>query len=64
MAAHIKCRLIGRKAWRFLTPGDGLNRLRIHAARFATHEAAQMLVEANRDDNPEWEWLIVSAESA
>ena len=62
--AYVKCRLIGRKAWRFLTPGDGLSRLRIHAARFATGEAAQALVDANRDDNPEWEWQIVMAGGA
>jgi hypothetical protein len=55
-AAFIKCREIGRKQW-----ASGVNRLRIHAIRFATVEKAQALIDENAADNPEWEWLIVPA---
>ena len=61
MAAYVQCRMVGRKQWRFLTPKDGLNRLRVHAARFETLAKAQALIDANAADNPEWEWRAVEA---
>lgn len=61
MAAHVKCRLKGRKTWAFLARG-GTNRLRIHALRFETMEKAQALVDENAEDNPEWEFKAVPAQ--
>lgn len=55
----IKCREVGKKAWAFLTPRGGLSRLRIHAARFDTVEKARALIDANKDDNPEWQFRVV-----
>lgn len=64
MVAYVQCREVGKKAWRFLTPGAGLNRLKIHASRFETAEKAQALIDANKDDNPEWEWRVRDAGAA
>jgi hypothetical protein len=59
--AYVQCRKVGAKAWRYLTSRDSLNRLRIHAARFESVAKAQALIDANRDDNPEWEWRVQEA---
>lgn len=57
---YIKCRKIGSKRFAFLTPRGGLNHLRIHASQFESQDKAQSLIDENKADNPEWEWLIVS----
>jgi hypothetical protein len=59
--AFVKCREKGRKTWAFLTPGAGLNRLRVHAARFDTLAKAQALIDENAADNPEWDFKAVPA---
>lgn len=58
--AYIKCREKGRKAWWFLSD-NGINRLRVHAVRFADIDAAQRVIDANRADNPEWDFKAVAA---
>jgi hypothetical protein len=60
MTAHVQCREVGKKTWRYLTSNGGLNRLRVHASRFDTAEKAQKLIDANKDDNPEWEWRVMA----
>ena len=60
MTAYVKCREVGQKTWAFLAR-DGVNRLRVHAVRFENAEKAQALIDANKDDNPEWEFKVVTA---
>lgn len=59
MTHAIKCREVGKKGWSFLSSGGHLNRLKIHASRFETAAKAQALIDANKDDNPGWEWKVV-----
>lgn len=60
MSYAVKCRMVGEKKWAFLlTSNGGLNNLRIHAGRFASHEKAQALIDDNKADNPEWEFKVV-----
>lgn len=59
MSHAIKCRETGGKSWSFLSSGGGLNRLKIHAARFDSKDKAQAVIDANKDDNPDWEWKVV-----
>jgi hypothetical protein len=54
----VKCKELARKQWAFLTR-NGISRQRIHAARFASREIAQQLIDANAPDNPEWQFKIV-----
>ena len=55
---YVKVREVGKKAWHFLS-GGGVTRLRVHALMF-TEERANALIAENKDDNPEWEWKVVS----
>ena len=56
---HVKVREIGKKAWHFLGSGGGVTRLRVHALQF-TEERANALIAENKNDNPDWEWKVVS----
>lgn len=55
----IKVKKAGEKAWYFLTPKGGMNKLRIHAGQFATAEKAQTLIDENAADNPDFAWKVV-----
>jgi hypothetical protein len=55
---YIKLRSGNEKRWSFLTSSGGTTYLRIHAARFASAEKAQALIDANKDDNPGFEWRV------
>jgi hypothetical protein len=61
MIFYVKCREVGKKQFLFLTSRGGLNRLRIHAARFETKDKAQALIDENAADNPEWEFKVVES---
>lgn len=54
----IKFRSGTEKRWSFLTSGGGSSYLRIHAARFGSAEKAQAVIDANKDDNPEFSWRV------
>ena len=58
-AIHVKCKRDGEKRWSFLTSGAGTTYLRIHAARFESMVKAKALIDANKDDNPDFAWRIV-----
>ncbi len=55
----IKCKEVTGKSWSFLTPSGGLNRLKIHAGRFASKEVAEKVIAENAGDNPEWQFKAV-----
>ena len=57
---YIKMRLAGQKQFRFMTPRYGTNRLRIHAARFATPEAADAELFDLRRLNPDVEFKRIT----
>lgn len=59
--SFIKLRVVGAKRWLFLTSAGGCTSLRVHASRFPSAEKAQALIDANKADNPEWEWKVVDA---
>jgi hypothetical protein len=59
MTYAIKCRMHGEKTFGFLTSSGGVNKLRIHAGRFATMERAQAVIDDNANDNPEWDFKVV-----
>lgn len=59
--AYVKVRRIGEKRFYFVEPRGGLNRLRIHAARFDDIEKAQAFIDANGPRNPEFEFRPVKA---
>lgn len=52
---YVKAREKGKRAWYFVTPRLGLNRLRIHASMFTREQAEQAAAEwAKQDDRYEF----------
>lgn len=56
----IKVRKRGAKSWWFLSSGGAMNRLRIHAVRFADKHNAQEQADAIMVNNLDYEAKVVS----
>lgn len=56
----IKVRKRGAKSWWFLSSGGAMNRLRIHAVRFADKHNAELQVVLLEASNPDYEAKVVS----
>lgn len=56
----IKFRKRGAKAWYFARSDGAGTRLKIHAARVETSEAAQGWIDRNAPSNPELEFKVVA----
>lgn len=58
---YIKFRTAGKGAWFFATPRGEATRLRIHAARFDSKEAAEAVAANDQKINPELDFKVVPA---
>lgn len=50
----------GAKAWAFLTPKGGTNRLRVHATQFDSRDRADQVRDQVAADNPGHQFKVVT----
>ena len=56
----VKARKTGDKAWHFVTPKGGMNRLRVHASLYPSNEAAALAATELGKLNTGYEFKAVS----